>query len=252
MKTRNNHYLDDPDIDETVVISAQVISVLKAITSAYPGRVIPPSEVEKVELELINVFPTAKPSHLTAILQTHQKNILESWQKFSASQKPTTQGRRKSWTSIEKNWLTIQAKMGKKLWEIKVPGRTLSGIGYKTRLIGLKLKKEKEPWSDTELKSLSVEARAGKSPWQVTMPRRSPLSIRNKMIRTGLYKPGIWKTKSWADEEKERLRSLVVELGMTARQIAEKGIFKGRTRDSIGQQMRRLGLVNGRKDCKIS
>lgn len=151
------------------------------------------------------------------------------------------------WADEEKEALKNQS--GKLIEEIVVPGRSAYGVRYQLYHLKIKVKKEKKPpWDDSELNLLEEQIDVGKRPNEVNIPNRSYFGIKAKMRRRG-YKPEIVKKNIiWSRSEEKKLYQLVVDLGMSARQIEKERIFKGRGKDSIAQKMRRMNLPSIRNE----
>lgn len=94
-------------------------------------------------------------------------------------------------------------------------------------------------WTEAELDTIRKHIKKGKKPYQIKLEGRSKNAIRNKCIRSKIWKTRRRAIKCWTMPEINRLRSLIQEYKYTAKVLFERNFFPGRSKDSISQQMRR-------------
>jgi hypothetical protein len=144
----------------------------------------------------------------------------------------------KRWSLRENKLLRQQIKLGVAVEDLVIPHRTINGIAYQLRQLGLY---PTSRWTRAEVRLLRKEAKAGKPPWKIIIPGRSPHAVRSKMLRLKLWKPNGRVQKPWMRTEINQLNHLVITCGYTARQAVSNDYFPDRSVHSISQQMRRQG-----------
>ena len=142
------------------------------------------------------------------------------------------------WKKEEMQDLRKQVKSKIPRNNIIIGERSKGSVSYKLAALRLKTKW----WKRSEIKFLKVQIRSVKEIGKVIIQGRSKIAIRNKSLRLKIWKTKKRKMKSWTMKEIRLLRHLVQDCGYTAKQAASNGYFPSRSKDSIGQQMRRFRL----------
>ena len=106
-------------------------------------------------------------------------------------------------------------------------------------------------WTQDEKGSLIRQANEGRRLPDIRIRTRSPAAVnqqRQRLRHAGLLANNTKrKQRMWTTKEIRVLRQCVNDVGMGAVGIARTGLVNGRSKDSISQQMRRLGLGDPRR-----
>ena len=144
------------------------------------------------------------------------------------------------WTLREKRELRRQIKEGVPVENIRVGERTLASIRYQIYALGFHFKW----WKKSEIKLLKNLIQSGKNPWEISIPGKTKNAIRNKAIRTGIWKTQTRCIHQWHMGEVRELIHLVLSCGYTSGSLFRNERFPGRSKDYIAQQLRRLRRKN--------